>query len=127
MVEKSLEVRVQPGRSSSSTIISAAGALVVENLARFQDAWKGDTKGSVIFDLSGVVYIDSSAIGSIVNAQNFYAREQRRVVLAGASGRVLRLFKMTHVETLFAMYPDVNAAEEALGRDSAISSGASGT
>jgi anti-anti-sigma factor len=123
MVEKSLEVHVYAGRNASFTVITAKGALVLDNLASFQQAWKGATNGSVIFDLSQVAYIDSSAIGSLVNAKNILAREQRRVAIAGAAGRVLRLFAMTHVETLFAMYPDVNAAEDALSRDSASSSG----
>jgi anti-anti-sigma factor len=114
MVDKTLEVRVSAGSRDALTVIAPIGALVLENLTRFQDAWKGVTAGSVIFDLSGVLYIDSSAIGSLVNAKDLYAREQRRVALAGASGRVLRLFKMTHVETLFAMYPDVPTAEQAL-------------
>ena len=120
MVEKSLEVRVSAGSRPALTVIAPTGALVVENLNRFQDAWKSVTNSSVIFDLSGVLYIDSSAIGSIVNAQNFYAREQHRVALVGVAGRVLRLFQMTHVGTLFAMYPDVKAAEDALVQDSPV-------
>lgn len=114
MAEKSFTVRVSPGGRQSSTVIAAAGALVLEHVMNFQDAWKGVATGSVIFDLSEVLYMDSSALGSLVNAHVCLSQQQRRIALAGVSGRILQLLKMTRVETLFPVFPDVKTAEDAL-------------
>ncbi len=118
MAEKSFTLRVTQGDKQSSTVITAAGALVLEHVMNFQDAWKGVSAGSIIFDLSEVLYMDSSALGSLVNANVWLSQQQRRIALAGVSGRILQLLRMTRVETLFAVFPDVKAAEDALaGRE----------
>ncbi|HET9699221.1 MAG TPA: STAS domain-containing protein [Terriglobales bacterium] len=114
MLEKPLQVRVTPGRLPSSTVIAATGALVLEHVITFQDAWKAVPAGAVIFDLSGVVYMDSSALGSLVNAHVFFSQQARRIALAGVTDRVLQLLKMTRVETLFAIFPNVEAAETSI-------------
>ena len=59
---RSFELETSPGRVTGSTLISVSGPLVLENLFRFQNAWRTDQSPIVIFDLSGVDYMDSSAI-----------------------------------------------------------------
>src|SRR5438132_5247725 len=67
---------------------------------------------TVILDLSGVPYIDSTALGALVAANVSCQKAGRRVVLSGVSERVSRMFKIANVESLFLTFPTL---EEAIG------------
>jgi anti-sigma B factor antagonist len=66
----------------------------------------------VILDLSGVPYVDSTALGALVAAYVSLQKAGRRVVLSGVSERVLRMLKITRVESLFLTFPTL---EDAIG------------
>ncbi len=114
MAENTFQLTVAPGHSSSTTVITPSGALVLENLFKFQNAWRGAQADTLIFDLSRVTYMDSSAIGSLVNAHVSCTNKGRKMALAGTSERVKQILNVTRVDTLFKFYPDVTAAEAAL-------------
>jgi anti-anti-sigma factor len=94
------------------------GPLVLENLFKFQAAWRSSTEQKLIFDLSSVPYMDSSAIGSLVNAHVSCANHGRAMALAGVHERVKQILTVTHVAALFSSFPDVAAAEAALNERS---------
>jgi anti-anti-sigma factor len=63
-----------------------------------------------IIDLTEVPYVDSSGLGLMVS---HYVRCQHRgvrLVVAGASARVVQLFELTHVDSFF---PRVDTVDEA--------------
>jgi anti-sigma B factor antagonist len=77
--------------------------------------WSTDTllrenKKKVVFDLSGVTHIDSTGIGIIVMsaAQVKHAGGELRV--AGASGHVEQVLRMTSVDKVIALHPTATAA-----------------
>ena len=66
----------------------------------------------MILDLSDVPYIDSTALGALVAAYVSRQKAGRRVVLSGVSERVLRMLKITRVESLFLTF---STLENAIG------------
>jgi anti-anti-sigma factor len=75
----------------------------------------GPKQSSLIFNLSGVSYLDSSAIGSLVNAHVACTNRGHKMALAAVPDRVRQMLAVTRVGALFAFSPDVRAAEDALG------------
>ncbi len=71
----------------------------------------GDRK--FVLDASGLDYIDSAGIGALVSALTNVKKAGGDLRLAGAKDRILRLFTMTGVDKLFALYPTVADAASA--------------
>jgi len=67
-------------------------------------------KPSVIFDFSGLTFIDSAGVGIVVMCYGKIKKAGGRLVLAGATGYVENTFKMTHVNQVIQMLPNVEAA-----------------
>ena len=91
------------GHAAGSRILRLTGPLVLEHLFRFQDALRADPPETLILDLTGVPYMDSSGMGAIINYYVYCQRNGKKLVVAGVNGRVLELFKMTRVDTLLTM------------------------
>jgi anti-anti-sigma factor len=108
------ELEKRPGSVPGSMIISAAGPAVLEHLFRFQEAWRSDESQFLIFELRGVNYMDSSLIGSLVNAHVHLTKTNRKMALAGVPDRVRQILAVTKVDMLFKFYPTVKEAEAAL-------------
>ncbi|MGZ4816544.1 MAG: STAS domain-containing protein [Terriglobales bacterium] len=85
---RDFEVDVRPGGVANSTVISAKGPMIMEHLFRFQDLWRNDQSDILIFDLSEVSYMDSSMIGSLVNAHVHRSKNGRKMALAAVPDRV---------------------------------------
>lgn len=64
----------------------------------------------VILDLSAVEFIDSSGLGAIVAVKKSMAPGQQ-LDLAGLTPMVDKLFRLTRMETIFALFPTLAAAE----------------
>ncbi len=64
----------------------------------------------LIFDLSKVDYIDSAGLGIMTYCYGAMKTAGGTFRLAGASGRVQKLFQFTHLDTFFPFYDDVPAA-----------------
>ena len=58
----------------------------------------------VIFDLSGVHYIDSAAVGSIVRSLCRLKDSGGSLRLAGVKGMVKGVLKLTHVDKVIGIY-----------------------
>ena len=95
-------------------ILSLKGPLTTENLGLFQNALRREDASTMILDLAGVPYMDSSGLGSLVGAYVSLQKAGRRVVLTGANERVLKLFEMSRLESLFLIFPSLSLAAEAL-------------
>ncbi len=67
----------------------------------------------IILDLSGVSYMDSSGIGTLVEIKRRVERYKGSLILAALQPRVRSLFEITKLERFFAIAADVAEAEEA--------------
>ncbi len=69
---------------------------------------------TIILDLTGVPYVDSSGLGSLVSAYISCQKSGRRVALTGVNKKVMKVFEITKVEPIFLMFPTLSDAVEAL-------------
>ncbi len=63
----------------------------------------------VVLDLSAVTFIDSSGLGAIVATMKHLSPD-RVLVLAGLTGPVDRVFRLTRMDSVFHLYPTLDAA-----------------
>ena len=111
---ESLEIERLSG-SSEPGVLCLRGPLTFENLQPFHNAIRREQRyQTVILDLTGVPYVDSSGLGSLVST--FVSRQKagQRVALSGVNERVMKLFEITRVESLFLMFPTIDDALAAL-------------
>ena len=67
----------------------------------------------VVIDLSNVAYIDSSGVGTLVDAQRRLKRDGGRVVLAGLQDRVRGVLEISGLDQFFTIAASVQEALEA--------------
>ena len=110
-------LRVETSRIEPDiTVLSFAGKIVlgpdsmqIEMLV-FELLKKNQKK--FIFDLSRVYYVDSTGMGVIASCFTKAAKAGGGLRLAGVSGRVRELFKITRLDSVVGFYPTVLAASE---------------
>jgi anti-sigma B factor antagonist len=94
-------------------VLSFRGPLTMENVTPFMNAVRRETAPTMILDLSGVPYLDSSGLGSLVSASTSCAKSGRRLALTGVNKRVMKVLEITKTERVFLMFPTLGDAIEA--------------
>ena len=91
--------------------IDAAVALAFKDAMR-----KATTDGpeTVVLDLQKVDFIDSSGLGAIVATMKHLA-PARRLVLAGLSPAVDKVFKLTRMDSVFSVFASLDEALQVEG------------
>lgn len=98
-------------------VVCLHGPLTIENTVLFRNAIRREEKANtVILDLTGVPYIDSSGLGSLVSAYISLQKVGRRVALTGVNERIGKLFEITRTDSLFLIFDTVEHALAALHR-----------
>lgn len=78
----------------------------------FKDRMRDTTDGgvdTVVLDLNHVQFIDSSGLGAIVAAMKNLAPD-RKLILAGLTPTVDKVFRLTRMDSVFGVFPTVEAA-----------------
>ncbi|MBY6082889.1 STAS domain-containing protein [Ruegeria arenilitoris] len=86
--------------------IDAAMAIQFKEDMRTQTA---DGAGRIILDLSAVEFIDSSGLGAIVASMKQLGNG-RRLELAGLQPVVAKVFRLTRMDTVFKLHPNLDDA-----------------
>jgi anti-sigma B factor antagonist len=94
-------------------ILTLRGPLTMENVTPFLNAVRRENASTMILDLTGVPYLDSSGLGSLVSACTSCAKSGRRIALTGVNKRVQKVFEITRVEHVFLTFPTLSDALEA--------------
>ena len=90
------------------------GPLTIQTLFEFQDVARQHTENSVIIDLTGVPYIDSAGLGSIVSVFTTSQRNGHGFAITGLSDRIRTLFQITGVDGLLPVFASLELAEAAV-------------
>ena len=108
MQEKALEIEKveEPG----GTVIRLHGPLLLGNFFPLQAMVRADGSELLILDVADMPYIDSAGIGCLVGAHVSRAGSGRKLVIVGASDRLLTSLKVTRVDQLFLFAPSVEQA-----------------
>jgi anti-anti-sigma factor len=101
MQEKPLEIERIDEAGGSSVILRLHGPLLLGNFFRFQSMVRSDQSNLLIVDVADVPYIDSAGIGCLVGAHVSRENSHRKLVIVGASERLLTSLKATKVHQLF--------------------------
>ncbi len=114
MQEKPLAIeRVDsPGGTS---VLRLHGPLLLGNFFSFQSMVRSDEAQVLILDLSDVPYIDSAGIGCLVGAHISREHASRKLIVAGASERLINALKVTKVDQLFQFATDIEQAKTQAG------------
>lgn len=100
-----LIVRVEEPR------IDAAGAIQFKERMREVTA---DGPPRVVLDLSSVGFLDSSGLGAVVAVMKLLM-PARRLELAGLTPTVEKVFRLTRMDSVFAIHPTVPGALRDVG------------
>ena len=73
--------------------------------------------GAVILDLTGLDYLDSTAVGILVGSLHRMKSENRELVLVNPRDRIASLLHVARLDSLFQIYGSVEEAQAALDRD----------
>ena len=106
-----LHLKTRPGL----VIVDARGAIDLNNAPGFRSqllALAARRPSLVIFDLSHVSYLDSSAVGTLVEFRRRLDRSNGgRMVLAGLQARVRSIFEMAKLDRFFTIAGSVEDAQ----------------
>jgi anti-sigma B factor antagonist len=95
-------------------VLLLKGPLVNENLPDFQNAIRRENVPTMILDFTGVPYIDSAGLGSLVSAYVSRHKSGQRTVLTGMNPRIVSLLEITRMAQLFPIFPSLADALDAL-------------
>jgi len=94
-------------------ILSLTGEVEVANASQVRDAALKLVSGGrkyLVVDLSGVEYMDSTGLGTLVGLHKRLREAGGQVLIAGAQPRVRKIFDITGLTQVFRMHEDVSAA-----------------
>jgi anti-anti-sigma factor len=100
--------------ASGARIMKLTGPLTIQTLFEFQEVARQQAENSVIIDLTGVPYMDSAGLGSIVSVFTTSQRNGRGFGITGLSDRIRTLFQITRVDGLLPVFASLEQAEAAV-------------
>ena len=116
-----------PGRSEAlnieitdspkgAKIFKLSGPLTLSTLFDFQTISRKETSAAIIVDVSGVPYMDSAGLGSVISLYASCQRTKRGFGIFGISDRIRTLFEVTHCDGILPCYDDLESADKAIAR-----------
>ncbi|MGD0869872.1 MAG: STAS domain-containing protein [Bryobacteraceae bacterium] len=105
-----------PGSKQDVRILQLTGPFTLAAVFDFQAEIRKDPPRVLILDLTGVPYMDSAALGSVLGLHVSCQKEGRYYAMVGVSDRLKTLFKVCGVDGLLSIYPSVAEAEAGLGK-----------
>ena len=64
----------------------------------------------IVFDISGLEYVDSSGVGTLVSCLTKLKKAGGQMKVAGANPRIRRIFSMTGVDTMMPLFNTLDEA-----------------
>src|SRR5271169_4086042 len=110
MQEKPLEIERVDDSGGASVILRLHGPLLLGNFFSFQSMVRSEQSKLLIVDVADVPYIDSAGIGCLVGAHVSRENSGRKLVVVGASERLINMLKATKVDQLFTFASTVEDA-----------------
>jgi anti-anti-sigma factor len=109
-----VKIEIVAGSRADVRIVKLSGPLTIHNFFEFQDLSRQKLPGVLIVDLTGVVYIDSAALGCLIGIHLSREKSREKYAFVGVNERAKSLFKMCGVDQLFVSYLNIGDAEAAL-------------
>jgi anti-anti-sigma factor len=110
-----LQITAADGQNGAR-ILTLQGPLTLRTIFDFQATARQEGSSPLIIDVSGVPYMDSAGLGSILGLFASAQRKQIGFAVTGVSDRILTLFQVTHVEDVLPSFATVADAEASLAK-----------
>jgi anti-anti-sigma factor len=99
------------GPFTARDMFGTLAPIALDNILSFQSTPSDEPPALNILDLTDVPYMDSAGLGRIVRHYVHCRGKGIRMVAAGASSRVLELFRMTKVDSVIPVTATVEEAD----------------
>jgi len=100
--------------TSGARILKLNGPLTLQSLFDFQELVRLEHKKPIILDLTGVAYMDSAGLGSVIGAFVSCQRTDRGFAITGISDRINTLLMVAHVNDFLPCFDSLETAENSL-------------
>jgi len=101
-----------------SAVLSLAGEIDVSNTPEVREAGVkllSDGATRLVVDLSQTEYMDSAGLGTLVGMLKRVKEAGGAMTIAGPQPQVRRLFEITGLDQIFAIYGDLGTAMKEVG------------
>jgi anti-sigma B factor antagonist len=95
---------------AGAAVVHVSGELDLATAPRLKEALAELVADPVVVDLSECTFLDSAGMGVLLASARELRESGRSLRVATADPRILRVFEITAVDTLIAVYPDVEDA-----------------
>ena len=105
------------------TVFEISGRLILGNLVQsveseIRQLIDGGARRLAI-DLTGLTWIDSSGVGTLIDSSEYMDQLGGQIRLAGATGAVAKIFEKMHIESIIPLDADLAVACGRLSRGAA--------
>lgn len=107
------------GKIAEHRILTLIGPFTLAAVFEFQNAVRQNTAPVTVIDLTGVPYMDSAALGSLLGLHVSCQQHSRRYALGGVSDRLRTMLRVAGVDSVLHAYASLGEAEAALGTNAA--------
>jgi anti-sigma B factor antagonist len=116
MKRSSESLQIEITRESSILLIKLLGEVDMRSSPELRNAITSEWEQPcprLIIDLSSVSYVDSSGVGTLVEAKRHVERTDGRLILVNLQPRVRSVFEISHLVQFFTICQSVDEAREA--------------
>ena len=103
-------LQIEKVANGTDVVLRVHGPLLLGNFFPLQSEVRADSSELLILDVADMPYIDSAGIGCLVGAHVSRENSGRKLILVGATERLLTSLKVTKVDQLFTSAPTVEEA-----------------
>jgi anti-sigma B factor antagonist len=114
VADDKLIVQGRAGTRPGVQVLAITGPIRYGALEPLQEAVKSAKEPALILEMSGVPYMDSTAVGVLVQAYVTCQKSGRKLALVGMNGRIANILRLVGVDILFTTFDSVSQAEESL-------------
>lgn len=113
-----MEISVSQTTAGNVPIVAITGEVDVYSAPELKDRITELIKSghhTLVVDLSGVAFLDSTGLGALVEARAATSEAAGSLPLVCSQERILKLFTITGLDGVFSIHADVDKAVAALG------------
>lgn len=105
-----LDLQKQPAAADNSLIIRLNGKLSFENVHDFLAAMRQEVAAHLILDMSGLVFLDSAGVGTLVTLFVSRRKHGKTLALAALTMQGAAVLQVAGLLKLLPVYPSVEQA-----------------
>src|ERR1700676_4579213 len=109
-----LKVESISGVGNGIRILRLSGPFTLRGIFDFRSSVLIGHDPITIIDLTGVPYMDSTALGEIIKLHTSSLRQHRQYALGGACERLRTLFNVAGVHRILIIHPTLEEAQQKL-------------